>query len=215
MTTLPIDLKGRDPAKWGFFALMGLATLLVLWVDDRFWFDARDPHWKHISAVKWWLVPHGLFGVTALLTGAAQFSDTLRRARPKLHRWLGRTYLAAVSIAAPIGLLVGTGPTEPVTIHIEQWFQAGLWWLCAAIAFVCILNRQIQLHRAWMMRSYGFTLVFVTSRVPDAFLKSYSDQFLADMLWGLVALALFAPDVILTVRELARASARLASRKAA
>lgn len=31
--------------KWSFFAVMGLCVLLVLWVDERFWFNAAtDPH---------------------------------------------------------------------------------------------------------------------------------------------------------------------------
>ena len=55
-----------------------------------------------------------------------------------------------------------------------------------------------------MMRSYGFTLIFVLSRVPDAFVKSYSDQFLSDMLWGLVIVALIAPELILTSQTLLR-----------
>jgi hypothetical protein len=60
------------------------------------------------------------------------------------------------------------------------------------------------LHKAWMMRSYGFTLVFVLARVSDAFIRHYSDQFLSDMLWGLVAVALIAPEVILTAQTLLR-----------
>ena len=53
-----------------------------------------------------------------------------------------------------------------------------------------------------MMRSYGFTLIFVLSRVPDAFIAHYSDQFLSDMLWSLVVVALIAPEVILTAQTL-------------
>ena len=49
-----------------------------------------------------------------------------------------------------------------------------------------------------MMRSYAFTLIFITSRIPDAFVSSYSDQILSDMLWSLVVLGLVAPDVIMT-----------------
>ena len=70
------------------------------------------------------------------------------------------------------------------------------------------------LHKAWMMRSYGFTLIFVLSRVPDAFIAHYSDQFLGDMLWSLVVVALIAPEVIMTTQTLLKirsAKARHAS----
>lgn len=60
------------------------------------------------------------------------------------------------------------------------------------------------LHKAWMMRSYAFTLIFVLSRVPDRFISSYSDQLLSDVLWSLVVVALIAPEVILTTQTLLR-----------
>jgi hypothetical protein len=74
-----------------------------------------------------------------------------------------------------------------------------LWWLSAIVALICIPNRHVALQRLWMMRSYGFTLIFILARVPDIFWK-VGDQFLADLLWSLVAAALIAPDVIMTVQ---------------
>jgi hypothetical protein len=66
----------------------------------------------------------------------------------------------------------------------------------------------MQQHRDWMIRSYGFTLVFVLSRVPDIFVSHYSDQFLSDMLWSLILCALIAPESIATASAIRRASAR-------
>lgn len=147
---------------------------------------------------------HGLGGLTALTAGAFQFSSRLRRLRPALHRAIGKIYIGAVTIAAPVAIYIGTSPVEPATIRFEQIFQGGLWWFSAMLAWICIRNGQIALHKPWMMRSYGFTLIFVVSRVPDAFIKSYSDQFLSDMLWSLVIVALIAPELILTTQTLMR-----------
>ena len=91
-----------------------------------------------------------------------------------------------------------------MTIRFEQYFQGGLWLLSAWIAFACIRSGQMALHKAWVMRSYGFTLVFIFSRVPDAFITGYSDQFLGDMLWALVVAATIAPEMILTAQNLWR-----------
>jgi uncharacterized membrane protein len=194
-----------DRLKWTFFGVMALAVLLVLWVDERFWFNAAsDPHLQRIAAYKSLLILHGIGGATALIAGAFQMSSRIRRTRIALHRTLGKIYLGAVCFSAPIALYIGTGPLEPVTIHVEQVFQAGLWPACALIGWACIRNGQTAMHKAWMMRSYGFTLIFITSRVPDAFLKSYSDQFLSDMLWSLVVVALIAPELILTAQTLLR-----------
>ena len=103
---------------------------------------------------------------------------------------------------------MGTSAVEPRSIRVEQIFQGGLWWRCAAIAYVCIRNRQVALHKAWMTRSYAFTLIFILSRVPDIVVKQYTDQALSDMLWGLVVFALFAPELVTTARELARSRRR-------
>jgi uncharacterized membrane protein len=193
-----------DRLKQAFFILMGLCVLLVLWTDERFWLNSADPHWQRIAAVKWLLMVHGLGGLTALTTGAFQFSSRLRRLHPALHRTLGKVYIGAVTVSAPVAIYIGTGPLEPATIRFEQYFQGGLWWFSAIMAWACIRSGQIALHKPWMMRSYGFTLIFVLSRVPDAFINSYSDQFLSDMLWSLVVVALIAPELILTTQTLLR-----------
>lgn len=191
-----------DPVKWGFFGLMGLCVLLVLWADEGFWIHPADPHWKHVAPVKYLLMLHGLAGVTALTAGALQMSSRIRRLHTPLHRALGKIYIGAVCISAPVAIYMGTSNLEPVSIRFEQIFQGGFWLLSALVAWACIRSGQMALHKVWMMRSYAFTLIFITSRVPDAFISHYSDQFLSDMLWGLVAIGLIAPEVILTSQTL-------------
>lgn len=191
-----------DLLKWSFFALMGLFVLMVLWVDERFWLNPADPHWKHVAPVKYLLMLHGLAGATALATGALQMSSRIRNTRTALHRALGKVYLGAVSISAPVATYMGTSTLEPASIRFEQIFQGGFWLLSAWIAYACIRSGQMQLHKAWMMRSYAFTLIFITSRVPDAFMSSYSDQFLSDMLWGLVVIGIISPELIMTAQTL-------------
>src|SRR5438270_12487855 len=120
-----------DRLKWTFFGIMGLCVLLVLWVDERFWFNPADPHLHRIAAYKTLVLLDRLGGGTATLTGATQFSSRIRRTRTALHRTLGKVYIGAVCFSAPIALYIGSGPLEPVTIHVEQIFQAGLWCACA------------------------------------------------------------------------------------
>jgi len=56
-----------------------------------------------------------------------------------------------------------------------------------------------------MMRSYGFCLVFILSRVMDGVSGfHWTHQLLADVLRGLTVAALIVPDIILTARELWR-----------
>lgn len=193
--------RERDPVKWAFFAVMACCTCLVIFVDERFLVLGSDPEWRHIARFKWWLLPHGLAGATALLTGPLQFSERLRRAHLGWHRLTGRIYVGAIClIAAPIGMYLGA-TYEPETIYLQQFLQAGFWELTTLAAFVCILNRQVERHKLWMMRSYAFCLIFVLSRVPDAFMHLNNQQ-LADLLWSLMVLALVGPDLVLTIRDL-------------
>jgi uncharacterized membrane protein len=203
-TSTRASAGASDLVKWLFFAVMGLCVLLVLWVDERFWINPADPHWKHIAPVKWLLPIHGLAGLAALVAGAFQMSSRIRQQHIAFHRMLGKIYISAVCISAPIATYIGTSTLEPASIRVEQIFQGGLWLLSALVAWACIRSGQMALHKAWMMRSYAFTLIFVLSRVPDAFISSYSDQLLSDVLWSLVVVALIAPEAILTTQTLLR-----------
>jgi uncharacterized membrane protein YozB (DUF420 family) len=99
---------------------------------------------------------------------------------------------------------MGTSTLEPVSIRFEQIFPGRLWLLSALIAWACIRSGQMALHKAWMMRSYGFTLIFVLSRVPDAFIKPLQRS--VPVRHAVVAggVALIAPEVILTAQTLLR-----------
>lgn len=193
----------RDRARWAFFLFLAASVLLVIYVDERFVIDFHDPEWKHIAAFKWLLLVHGVAGATALFTGPFQFSDTLRRTRTALHRWLGRIYVGAVFIASPMAVYIGVTFEKP-QLAAEQPAQGGFWFLTTAIALVCILSGNVQAHKSWMMKSYCFCMVFVFSRVTDAIPINFTDPALATFLWYLVAAALIGPDIVLTTRELWR-----------
>src|SRR5471030_1824820 len=102
-TVLDATERPRDYAKfakWGLFALLAALTLTAIEADERFLINAKDAEWAHIGAFKWWLLPHGLAGATALLLGPFQFSERIRRGKPALHRLMGRVYISAISIAS-------------------------------------------------------------------------------------------------------------------
>jgi hypothetical protein len=189
-----------DHLKWAFFALMALCTLTVIGVDERFLVVATDPVWQHIQPFKWLLLVHGICGAVALVCGPFQFSDRMRRTHVAWHRWNGRVYIGAVTVGSIVAGYIGSH-FEPESIQIEQYFQSGGWLLCTAVALYFVLQRNFVSHKLWMMRSYGFCLVFVLSRVPDAIPGfHWNDQLLANVLWGLVIAALVGPDLILAVR---------------
>src|SRR2546423_15676626 len=103
-------------AKHVFFALFGLMTLFVLYRYEVPLMYSHSPAWQHFAKVTWLLLPHGIGGALALLLAPFQFSERLRRRHLRLHRVLGRLYVAGVAVAAsgaiPIALI--QGPPTPV-----------------------------------------------------------------------------------------------------
>ena len=112
-----------------------------------------------------WLWTHLAGGVLAMLLGALQFVAPLRTRWPRLHRWIGRTYLLGmlVGIAGASGL-IATSPA-PAAIRIAFAATGAAWAVTAVCGFIAIRGRRIQDHRRWMIRNYLVTLAPATFRL--------------------------------------------------
>ena len=121
-----------------------------------------------------WLPVHAGFAATALLIGPFQFLPQLRLRWPRLHRTLGKAYVAACLLAAPAGLLLAWGTDAG---PIAQWgfgTLAVLWFSATAWAIRLAIERRFAEHRRWMIRSFAMTFAAVTLRlylpIPPMFL---------------------------------------------
>jgi uncharacterized membrane protein len=161
-----------------------------------------DPYWPK----RGWLLVHITCGMAALLIGPWQFSRRLRQRHLQLHRIMGRTYLIAVAC--------GSMAAFYLAIHTDfGWafgtglFGLGLAWVTTSgMAFYAIKQRQIQIHREWMVRSYVVTFAFVTFRVfndwgPTSHLMPIGDRAIT-MAWACWAIPLLAAEVVLQVRSM-------------
>ncbi len=108
MSTVPATVQRGSwlRPKYLLFAFIGLMVVYVLRHNESFLLDRQDPVWNHYQPFKWWLLPHGLAGACALLLGPMQFSDRLRQRYAKLHRVVGRIYVAGALIVAPLGAYI-------------------------------------------------------------------------------------------------------------
>jgi uncharacterized membrane protein len=195
----------RNYAKWAVLAVWALLVLSVTWTDERFLIDSTDAEWPHIAPFKWWLLVHGLAGLAALLIGPLQFSERLRRTHVKLHRVLGRVYIGAICIAAPMAIYIGDNWDDNRQSAIEGWAQGGGWLLCAVLAFIFAVKRNIPRHRQWVARSYGFTFVFIMARAPHIVSWHWkTEEDFVTYRWFLVFAALIVPDLILQWDELTK-----------
>ena len=121
-----------------------------------------------------WLPVHAGFAATALLVGPFQFLPRLRLQMPKLHRGIGKVYVAACLLAAPAGLLLAWGTDAGPVAQWGYGTLAILWFSATAYAFWLATQRRIAEHRRWMIRSFAMTFAAVTLRlylpIPPMFL---------------------------------------------
>src|SRR5215472_1594553 len=151
------------------FAVLLPMFLFVLWHDERYVFNHSDGESAHLFPVRWLLLPHALSGLTALLTGPFQFSSRFRQRHLRVHRILGRVYLACVAVSGIVAFYLHTIlEKQPGN---RQWIFAldAAWLITGAIAFAAVRNGNIEAHRQWIARNYALTTVFVTVRVLKAF----------------------------------------------
>ena len=149
--------------------MMLLATVVAL-VSARYFFPAPLPASAkefagHFSRYLPLLLVHVSGAVVALFVGPWQFVAGLRDRYLQLHRWLGRTYLIAVTIGGIGGLAMAPVSLGGFPAHVGFAMLAGLWLLTAGFAYREIRRGNVSAHQQWMIRNYSLTYAAVTLRL--------------------------------------------------
>jgi uncharacterized membrane protein len=198
--------KNWIQSKYIVFGFIFLMMVYVLNHNERFVIDSSAPVWHHYQPFKWWLLPHALASACALLLGPMQFSDRLRRRYTKLHRILGRVYVAGVLISSPLGAFIQYRFDEQAgmsrSFTIATVVEATLWMLTTAIGLGFALKGKIQQHRQWMTRSYAIAIVFLEVRVIYGLGGWHSFAIIEMILWACVAFSLLCADIAIYWRDL-------------
>ena len=154
-------------AKRVVFTAITIATIYVLWHNERFVVQADHPAWQRYESFKWWLLPHALFGSIVLLFAPFQFSNWLRQRFTKTHRMMGRMYVLGVYVLAPTGAYIqyyqergGAPRSFTILAIVDAALLIGTTTLAGFFAF----KRKIAQHRQWATRSYAVALVFIGGR---------------------------------------------------
>ena len=67
-STVPVR-ESRIRPKHVVFAMLAAMFLFVLWHDERFIIVHSHPNFAYYFPVRWFIIPHGLAGLAALLMG--------------------------------------------------------------------------------------------------------------------------------------------------
>jgi hypothetical protein len=112
------------------------------------------------------LAAHASAAGIALLIGPLQFIETIRRRAPRVHRWIGRTYIVACLFAGIVGALLAPF-TAAGPIAASGFFALAVTWLWVnALGWrAAALQRDYAAHKRWMVRSFALTFAAVTLRL--------------------------------------------------
>lgn len=138
-------------------------TLMMPPVVSRF-SDAADVDSGFLRH-RWLTLVHIIPGLLFMVLGPLQFARTLRARRPKLHRWLGRVFVAA-SLVIGVSALVMSPQMAigGVNETIATMLFAVLFLISLMKAFFYARQRKFTLHREWMIRAFAIGLSVATIR---------------------------------------------------
>lgn len=104
-------------------------------------------------------------GAVALSAGVFLVNRRIRNRSPRLHRWLGRSYVVGVVVGGTAGLVLSSSSFGGLVTHLGFGGLAVCWLATTILAYRAIRRREFLAHQRWMYRSYALTLAAVTLRI--------------------------------------------------
>lgn len=168
-------------AKIGWGILMFLAVIIALLSSryltldpETFFPEQREVYEANLII----LVTHVAGAIAALILGPIQFIPSLRKGRRlKVHRWLGRIYLTAVMLGGISGLVLAQVAYGGLITRLGFSGLALAWLFTAVMAYLTIRQKQVETHKAWMIRNYALTFAAVTLRLYTSVLPAFGLSF--------------------------------------
>jgi len=168
-----------------------------------------------------WILVHIVAGMTALLLGPFQFIPSIRKKYPRTHRFMGKTYLICIVIAACASLEISTFKIiigEKAVVYGMGLFILGIiWLLTSGMAYWSARSRNFVQHREWMVRSFVVTCAFTTFRLLNRFM---TEKFGMDgnaaaelMAWACWSVPLIVAELFLQGSKIRKGNAALANKK--
>jgi hypothetical protein len=173
-------------------ALQSMRYMAVPW---GVWLAVGDDIRRVIEHVPIQMLTHAVVAPFALLTGPFQFLPGLRVRRPALHRWNGRIYVTACTVAGLAALATAPFASGGPIAGAGFAILAVLWLGTTLGAWRAAVARKFDLHRLLMRFSYAMTFGAVTLRlqIPIGFVLGYA-SYAAMSVW--LAYTSWIPNVI-------------------
>jgi len=138
-------------------------------VPANIWLGVDEGIRSVVERVPLQALTHMIIAPIALFIGPFQFVPSLRARRPQLHRLMGRTYVAACTIAGVGALATAPYASGGPVAAIGFATLAFLWITVTLGAWRAAMVRNFDLHRLLMRFSYAMTFGAVTLRLQIPF----------------------------------------------
>ncbi|HEY3403752.1 MAG TPA: DUF2306 domain-containing protein [Ohtaekwangia sp.] len=189
--------------KVGFIVLLILAVPLAF---NALSYINFDPQYGFLRLKKFaidtgWYLPayyaHVLFAAIILVVGFFQVHPTWGLRWRPLHRFFGKIYIGGILFfAAPGGLIMSFFINRGPWVLASFLLQCTAWFICTALAYKRIRERDISSHRQWVLRSFALTLAAITLRVY-VFLSSWSFDLGQPTAYALIAWLSWVPNLLI------------------
>jgi uncharacterized membrane protein len=149
-----------------FSGLMFRLTLPYLSLDTTVSFLRTKQGILHNKAWYYSFYIHISTSIFVLAAGLTQFSRKILQNYKKIHRWIGKLYVATILfLAAPSGFIMALYANGGFPAKVSFVFTASLWAIFTYYAYYYIRKGNIQEHREFMWRSYALTLSAISLRI--------------------------------------------------
>ncbi len=165
------------------------------------------PVWLNVMYV------HVAFACAAMLSGAVNFSASLRRKSPRLHRINGYVYAASVLVVVLTSGYMAPYATGGKAAGMAFNLLNLLWPAMTIAAIVQARQKRTANHRKWMIRSYAFcftnlSIHLLATLLTAGFGLAYAAGYTAAV-YGSVVLLLAAAELVIRTGTGSRAGTKI------
>lgn len=108
---------------------------------------------------------HIVMAGIALAVGPFQFVKAIRRRAPRVHRWIGRTYVASIMLGGVAAFVMSFFSEAGFVGFFGFGSLAVLWEWTTYRGYHAARERDFASHQAWMIRSFALTFAAPTLRL--------------------------------------------------
>ena len=138
-----------------FFTFIPILTAMIDTVQIPMGIYPQDSAHLAVAPISWFL--HALTGIAFGISGPMNFVLALRRRFGRLHRVTGRIFFVSGLVLglSALSLLLSVEPQRTPVVDIARGVFGLALIVAIAKSIAAIRRRDIQGHRAWVIRAYA------------------------------------------------------------